>query len=211
MNRKLFENGVEKIAYVLQMIIALLIAIGLLIGIIDLVRYFSQIYSSQPEQSYDLFQTFLAYALLLIIGAELILMILYHSTKSVLELIILVIARKMLIYSHTMLDLVFGTLALAAVFAIQRFLIMKDEDLMVGRFEKSPLSGLQELIVGQRSGASSGGNSGRSEASGKIAVGSKFLQGDSEITVTKVSDEGDIEEAIVCSRVDYKSESGDKS
>ncbi len=206
--KKSVENVVEAVAYVLQMVIAVLVAIGLVIGIIDLTRYFASLYSVSTGQSYELFQNFLAYALLLIIGVELILLVLYRSTRQVLELILFVIARKMLIYSHTMLDLVLGTLALAFVFAIQRYLVLKEEDLLKGRFEKSPLSGLQELISGT-------GEDGSSLAIGEqgtdIKVGSTFVRGDSEITVTKLSDDGDIEEAIVCSRVDYKSQTEDKA
>ena len=94
---KSVENVVEGVAYALQMVIAALIAIGLVIGIIDLTRYFANLYSVSTSQSYDLFQNFLAYALLLIIGVELILLVLYRSTRQVLELILFVIARKMLI------------------------------------------------------------------------------------------------------------------
>jgi|LSQX01.1.fsa_nt_gb hypothetical protein len=206
--KKSVENVVEGVAYALQMVIAALIAIGLVIGIIDLTRYFANLYSVSTSQSYDLFQNFLAYALLLIIGVELILLVLYRSTRQVLELILFVIARKMLIYSHTMLDLVLGTLALAFVFAIQRYLVLKEEDLLKGRFEKSPLSGLQELISGKDE---DGTNLALGKQDAEIKVGSTFVRGDSEITVTKLSDDGDIEEAIVCSRVDYKSQAEGKS
>ena len=206
--KKSVENVVEGVAYALQMVIAALIAIGLVIGIIDLTRYFANLYSVSTSQSYDLFQNFLAYALLLIIGVELILLVLYRSTRQVLELILFVIARKMLIYSHTMLDLVLGTLALAFVFAIQRYLVLKEEDLLKGRFEKSPLSGLQELISGKDE---HGTNLALGKQDAEIKVGSTFVRGDSEITVTKLSDDGDIEEAIVCSRVDYKSQAEGKS
>ena len=36
------------------------------------------------------------------------LMIIYHSTEAILELILFVIARKMLVYADTMLDLIWG-------------------------------------------------------------------------------------------------------
>ena len=56
------------------------------------------------------------------------LMIINHSTKAILELILFVIARKMLIYSNTMLDLVLGTLAISMVFFISKYLFRKDQD-----------------------------------------------------------------------------------
>jgi hypothetical protein len=75
------------------------------------------------EAAYGLFQSFLGLALLLIVGAELIHMILYHSTEALLELVLFVIARKMLIYSTNVVDLVFGTIAIALVFFTMRFLV----------------------------------------------------------------------------------------
>ncbi len=62
-------------------------------------------------------------ALLLIVGIELVLMLLTHSATSILELVLFAIARKMLVYSETMLELLIATAAIAIVFAIKKYLI----------------------------------------------------------------------------------------
>lgn len=112
----------ERIVFILEMIIVVALVIGIIIGMTDLPYYFKSLIDSGGE-SYVIFESFLAYSLILIVGVELILMLLYHSTRAILELILFVIARKMLVYSHTMSDLVLGTLAILIVFIILRFLL----------------------------------------------------------------------------------------
>lgn len=128
MKFKKFEKNIEKVVSLLELIIAGIIVIGIFIGLVDLVRYFLVILGAIPENSYDLFQAFLGHALLLIVGAELILMILYHSTQALLELILFVIARKMLIYSNDVMDLIFGSIALVLVFFTMKYLIPNDNE-----------------------------------------------------------------------------------
>ena len=105
-----------------EIILAVLIAIGVTIGLVDLVIYIVQIFETSSLAAYDVFKHFLAHTLLLVVGIELILMLLSHSTNAILELVLFVIARKMLIYADTMMDLVLGTLAIAIIFLIIKFL-----------------------------------------------------------------------------------------
>jgi len=124
----LFEKLLDKSAYILEMTVAGLLVIGIVFGMVEVFSYLQLLLTSSTEGTYEIFQSFLGYSLLLIVGIELILMILYHSNKALLELILFVIARKMLVYSHSMLDLIFGTLAIAIVFFIVRYLVPRGED-----------------------------------------------------------------------------------
>ena len=135
-DKYLIEEKLKKIIHVLEIIISGLIAIGIIIGLIDLVKFFPKIFASSLPESYEVFQQFLGYALVLIVGVELILMIINNSTKAILELILFIIARKMLVYAETMLDLVLATLAIAIVFAILKFLIYADKDENINKREK---------------------------------------------------------------------------
>ncbi|EKB53649.1 hypothetical protein CYJ57_06915 [Falseniella ignava] len=119
---KKFEKFLGKTAFMLEYIIAIFVIIGIFIGFTQFTDFIPGLYHASLDQSYQVFQNFLAYALLLIVGVELILMIMNHSAYSMLELILFVIARKMLIYAHTMMDLVLGTVAILIVFIIMRFL-----------------------------------------------------------------------------------------
>lgn len=123
MKNSLMGEKIEKLVDIIEMIIIALLAIGIIIGLFDLVKYYPIILTHTLEESYDIFQAFLGHALALVVGVELILMILHYSTKAILELVLFVIARKMLIYSNTMGDLVLGALAITLIFIILRFLI----------------------------------------------------------------------------------------
>jgi len=124
----LFEKLLNKSAYILEMAVAGLLVIGIVFGMVEVFSYLQLLLTSSTEGTYEIFRSFLDYSLLLIVGVELILMILYHSNKALLELILFVIARKMLVYSHSMLDLIFGTLAIAIVFFVVRYLVPRGED-----------------------------------------------------------------------------------
>lgn len=207
MKHNFFEKNLEKLTYVLEMIITGLIAIGVILGLVDLIKYFGIILITDPAKSYELFQDFLAYALILIVGVELMLMILYHSTEAILELVLFVIARKMLIYSHTMLDLVLGTLAIAIVFAILRFLVHKDNEDIVkrGKGVYSASASLEE--VSRKSGLNLPTDRAQTvgglvcslaeDACKSVEEGSEFESGDIKIKVVKATEEGLIEEVKI--------------
>lgn len=75
-------------------------------------------------QTYELFQGFMAHALLLVIGLELALMLLHHSPNSIIEVLIYALARKLLIHATTAYELAVGVAALAGLFAIRKFLMV---------------------------------------------------------------------------------------
>lgn len=123
-------NKVQRISHIIEVFIAVLLAIGVLIGLIDMIKYFFILFQADVAHTYNTFQSFLGYGLLLIVGIELIYMILYHSSKAVLELVLFVIARKMLIYADTMADLVLGTIALAIVFFVLKYLVDGQDNIL---------------------------------------------------------------------------------
>lgn len=116
------SNRLCSIANTLEIILAVFIGIGILLGFIDVFKYLREIYLSDIDISYDLFRNFLSYILILVVGVEFILMLLTHSIKTIGELVVFVIARKMLVYGHSMLDMVLGALAMAIIFATIRYL-----------------------------------------------------------------------------------------
>ena len=148
MKKGFVELILERMTQILEMIIAVIISIGVIIGLVDLVRYFPEIFAHDAEVSYDIFQNFLGHALILIVGVELMLMIINQSTRGILELVLFVIARKMLIYSGSMLDLVMGTIAIAMVFLILKFLVnTNDDEILIrkGRTKGDKKAGLDRI------------------------------------------------------------------
>lgn len=139
------KHYLRQLTAYLEVIIAVLLSVGVMIGIFDFGEYFTRIFLANASETYDIFQDFLGYALLLIVGIELILMILYHSTSAILELILFVIARKMLIYASSMSELVMGTVAIALVFVVMRFLVNPRVDEFVSRQDANKYSGLTQV------------------------------------------------------------------
>ncbi|AMB93120.1 hypothetical protein [Aerococcus christensenii] len=112
------KDQIKKGARILEIAISVLVIVGVLIGLLEFPEYFTLIGKANTLDTYEVFQRFLGYALLLIVGVELVLMILYHSTQAILELILFVISRKMLIHASTMFEVFLGTLSIGIIFLI---------------------------------------------------------------------------------------------
>lgn len=128
-----FKKGMIKYANILEMIIGLTILLAIALGFITIIRYLIIIFQSDVAKTYEVLKKFLGVALLMIIGIELVLMLLSHSTSSILELVLFAIARKMLVYSETMIELLVGTTAIALVFLIRKYLMSSKYALKEGR------------------------------------------------------------------------------
>lgn len=112
------------VAFHAETLLAWILLITVFIGCTDLVKLMMQILKSPPTPSYTLLETFLGHTLLLVVGLELAAMLLRRSTGSVIEVMLFVIARKVIVHTKTSLDLVVGVAAIAGLFAIRRFLFI---------------------------------------------------------------------------------------
>lgn len=92
------------------------------LSIKDIVVLGITIFKTDALSSYEILQGFLAHTLLLVVGLELSLMLISHTPGKVLEVVLYAIARKMLISSANMTDILFGVIALALVFFIDKYL-----------------------------------------------------------------------------------------
>lgn len=120
MNNQLMKR-IRSFILSLEMIIGLIIAITVILGIPDLFRYIVIIVTETKEVSYETFGYFLKHVLMLVVGLEMMMMILTHSHESILTLVLFVIARKMLVYADSMLDILTGTISIAIIFFVLRF------------------------------------------------------------------------------------------
>ncbi|WP_236785549.1 transporter associated domain-containing protein [Anaerococcus ihuae] len=129
MEKKIKEK-IEMAIKAVEIIICVSILFSLILSIPILVKYaISVIKASDFKQNYDLLNEFLKFALLLVVGIELIEMILTRSHEAILTLILFVIARKMLLYSVDLLDILVGSLSIGLIFVIIKF-VVKDDSLM---------------------------------------------------------------------------------
>ena len=120
MNNKLMQR-LRRFILTLEMIIGLIIAITVILGIPDLLKYIVIIITETKEISYEAFGGFLKHVLMLVVGLEMLMMILTHSHESILTLVLFVIARKMLVYADSMFDIFIGTVSIAIIFFVLKF------------------------------------------------------------------------------------------
>ena len=111
--------------------LSIVILILVLLGMMDLVRSVYQAYIvdfSHPVKNSQL-NGFLAEALLLVIGVELVVMLSLHIPGVLVEVLLYAIARKLILLPKAsgMIDLLLGVIAIAALFAIRKYLMSSDE------------------------------------------------------------------------------------
>lgn len=121
MNRKRNIQMLQRLLYAFEFAMAVIIFVGIIISIPDLFKYMFEIVNSAQAHSYKLFQSFLAHVLLMVIGLEFVAMLINHEEFQVIYIMIMVVARKMLIYGDNTRDLFIGVLAIAVLFVVRKY------------------------------------------------------------------------------------------
>lgn len=75
----------------------------------------------RPEQ----FTEFLGNALTLLIGVEFVKMLAKHTAENLLEVLMFAIARQMVVEHLNMVETLIGVVAIAVIFAIRKYLLLK--------------------------------------------------------------------------------------
>ncbi|WP_251859762.1 hypothetical protein [Clostridium sp. Marseille-Q2269] len=123
-NIKLKNLKSKIVSYVmyLETLLAIFMVISVLLSSKDLISFIVQIFTLDAVLSYDMFQKFLSHLLLLVIALELALMLVRHTPNSVVEVMLYAVARKMLVYGSTAMEIFLGVLSLAGIFFIKKYL-----------------------------------------------------------------------------------------
>ncbi len=117
---------IKRLTYYLEFVLAMFIVVAVIIGMVDLIRYIVLIFTTNPIDTYEIFQRFFGHVLLLVVGIELVIMLVFHSPSSVIEVLLYAVARKLLLGNQGMVDFGSGIVAIAAIFAIRKFLFVED-------------------------------------------------------------------------------------
>lgn len=123
MNRRKFLLYLNKIVYLFEILISIFLIIGILISVPDIISYYGAILKSDSLVGYDQFKQFLDHVLILVIAVEFVLLMTAHSDSTIIHLIMLVVARKMLIKSDNMMDILIGVISITILFAVRKFLM----------------------------------------------------------------------------------------
>ncbi|KYN78284.1 hypothetical protein A0J52_03135 [Clostridium sporogenes] len=111
----------------LETLLAIFMIASVLVSSKDLISFIIQIFTLDVIPSYDMFQKFLSHLLLLVIALELALMLVKHTPNSVVEVMLYAIARKMLVYGSSALEIFLGVLSLAGIFFIKKYLFSEQD------------------------------------------------------------------------------------
>ena len=74
------------------------------------------------------FTEFLGNALTLLIGVEFVKMLAKHTAENLLEVLMFAIARQMVVEHLNMVETLIGVIAIAVIFAIRKYLLLKNSD-----------------------------------------------------------------------------------
>lgn len=123
MNRNRYLVTLLKLVNMFEIVVSIMLIAGVIISVPDIVKYYFKIITNDATLSYEIFQNFLSHVLLLVIAIEFVVLMIAHTDTNIIHLILLVISRKMLVYSDNMLDLLIATVAIAVLFATKKFLL----------------------------------------------------------------------------------------
>ena len=123
MNRNRYLVTLLKLVNTFEIVVSIMLIAGVIVSVPDIMKYYFKILTSDAVLSYEVFQNFLSHVLLLVIAIEFVVLMIAHTDTNIIHLILLVISRKMLVYSDTMLDLLIATIAIAVLFAVRKFLL----------------------------------------------------------------------------------------
>lgn len=122
MNRRNFLLKLNKVVVFFEMLISILLLLGIVFSTPDIIKYYVEIAHANVNYSLELFRQFLSHILLLVIAMEFVLLMVAHNDSTIIHLIMLVIARKMLIVSENMSDLLIGVIAISILFLVRKYL-----------------------------------------------------------------------------------------
>ena len=107
----------------LEILLAILVIAFVIVGATAMVKTASMMHLfSSGEGFYQGFESILSNMLLVIIGVELAILLIRRSPESLVEVMFFVVARKMLIKTHNMWELLIGVAAIAGLFAVRKYL-----------------------------------------------------------------------------------------
>ncbi|MCF6462646.1 hypothetical protein [Clostridium sp. Cult1] len=118
---------IEKFTVIIEVLLALLIILIVILSIKDLLVLGKVIFTTEADASYEILQGFLSHTLLLVVGLELAIMLISHTPGKVLQVILYAIARKMLVSSVNMADILLGVIALAIIFITDKYFHTREE------------------------------------------------------------------------------------
>ena len=113
------QRFIFNMAFYFEVIVAVFVIMSIIITMLTMPEHLSQLYFNED------FTSFLKYVFNIIIGIELLKMFCRHDLVSVVEVLL---SRSIIIEHTTMLETLIGVSAIAALFAIRKFLFVSHSE-----------------------------------------------------------------------------------
>ncbi|HHV45185.1 MAG TPA: transporter [Firmicutes bacterium] len=124
------RTKIATISNYLEIALSVVVLVGITVMSIQLVKDILGIIRSIDDASMSIpFETFMGDALQFIIGIEFVKMLVRNTPKSVVEVLLFAMARKLIIGGFGTVDVAVGIGAIAILFVIRRFLFYENEGL----------------------------------------------------------------------------------
>jgi len=124
--KKNLENPkLSSIANYFEVVIAIVILVIVAIRAVEIV---AEVFGFNLVILQLTFERILSMTLTLVIGVEFTKMLFKHTPESVLDVLLFAIARQVVMYHERTMDLLFGIVAIAGLFAIKKYLVEKITD-----------------------------------------------------------------------------------
>ena len=130
-----FHHVILKCANGVERIIALAILIAAFGGFLALLWDTFHTLLSMPS-SFSI-SSFLSSALLAVMGVEFVRMLVLHTTRAVIDVLLFAIARQMIVSHGEPIETLLGVSAVAGIFAIKKYLYVREEPNMEARWDET--------------------------------------------------------------------------
>lgn len=120
---KLSKSSYELLHW-LEIILAFFVVSIVIIGVIELIISLPPIKRVDTTVFHKLFETIFGDVILLVFGLELAILMVKRRLESIVEIMFFVVARKMLVHSSHVYELLLGVAAIGGLFAIRKYLMV---------------------------------------------------------------------------------------
>ncbi len=126
--RKKLQDKMFEISYLFELFISVIV--GIAIAVLAVRMIVDTVGLSLYSKGTDALVSVLDDAITLAIGAELIKMLCKHTPETVIEVLAFALARQLIVVHASPLENLITILAIAILFAVRRFLLIKNQDMV---------------------------------------------------------------------------------
>ncbi len=117
-----------RLASAVEIALSLVMIFAIIILSIDLLYDLKEmVFAVFHHEKHISFSEFLSLIFAFVIGLEFVNMLIKHTPGSAIEVVLYTIARKIIAEKGSMLDVLFGVIAIAILFAVKKYLNLRDE------------------------------------------------------------------------------------